>query len=361
MTPREIHIAIDLGLQKLGSFAYDNIKPEYIDYAFNRMGDQYLMEKTTRALNPKESGFEDNITRLSTIRELVTESTLTVYNNTSRAQFSYLPHNYFSFIEAEGQVYSSCTDSAIVTQTVSSPTYYAVIPFNVTNFTTPPNPFLQTKIYKVTNTVPLEIFDFSDYAPNGLTDLEEIFTVKNKILTEINRRSDMKVYWESYNGLFFPNCLIFTSTDTVVGANAIRIDYTSVLTATSFFTTVAGTTINTATEPYNNKQAFCRLISNEEAYHLLAHPFGTTSPISPIITIFGDKVTIFINERFILKSLTFKYIRKPRRLNLPLNQSYEIQDPRALEKIIDMTVEYLAATIESQGYQALAIENQQRD
>jgi uroporphyrinogen-III decarboxylase len=48
-------------------------------------------------------------------------------------------------------------------------------------------------------------------------------------------------------------------------------------------------------------------------------------------------------------------------MSLPLNQSYEIQDIRALEKIIDMTVEYLSATIESQGYQALTLENQQRD
>jgi hypothetical protein len=94
---------------------------------------------------------------------------------------------------------------------------------------------------------------------------------------------------------------------------------------------------------------------------MLAHPFGTTSPDSPIINIVGDRIIAHTNERFILKGLTLKYIRKPRKMSLSLNQSYELQDSRAIAKIIDMTVEYLSATIESQGLQALTIQNQQRD
>jgi hypothetical protein len=124
MTPREIHIAVDLGLQKLGSFAYDNIKAEYIDYVFNRMGDQYITEKTTRRNDPKQAGFEDNITRLSTIQELITESSITVFNQTTnRRQYSLLPFNYLSFVEAEANILASCTNDAVVLMLILQSTY----------------------------------------------------------------------------------------------------------------------------------------------------------------------------------------------------------------------------------------------
>lgn len=359
MTPREIHIAIDLGLQKLGSFAYDNIKPEYIDYVFNRMGDAYISDKTTRRNDPKQAGFEDNITRLSTIRELVTETNLIAFNGSN--QFSILPVDYFSFVEAQAPLTYSCSSSPIIFTTSPVSEYVATLSFKKSDFGSPtPNPFSATKIYKVINTTPVEIFDFSDFS-TGLNDLDEIFTVINKALDEINRQSNLKIYWEKYRGEYYPDQFIFVSNDDAFLNQGMKVEYTAILNSSSTFSNTPFTKFNTATGNISTRNSFCRLVSNEEIYHLLNHPFGTTNLESPLITIFGDTIVIFRDERFILNELILKYIRKPRRMSLNLNQSYEIQDTRAVQKIIDMTVEYLSATIESQGYQALTLENQQRD
>lgn len=364
MTPREVHISIDLGLQKLGSFAYNNIKPEYIDYVFNRMGYQYIIEKTTRRDDPRQAGLEDNITRLSTIQELIDEVSLIVFNNViNKKQFSVLPQDHFSFVEAQGDVVFSCTDDALTFTTSPVSEYLTTLSFKISDFGSPDStPFSDTKIYKVINTTPVEIFDFSDFS-TGLSDVEEIFTVKNKILTEINRtQSNLKVYWELYKGNYYPDQLIFVSNDNAFVGQGMKIEYTSILNSSSSFTnTVYAKVVDGSGENFDSKDSYCRLLSNEEVYHVLNHPFGTTSPESPIITINKDQITIYINERFILKGLTLKYIRNPREMNLSLNQSYGIQDPRALGKIIDMAIQYLHATIESQGYQAMALENQQRD
>lgn len=362
MSPREIHIAIDLGLQKQGSFAYDNIKPEYIDYVYNRMADQYMIDATTLKLNEKGTGFEDNTTGLSTLQELITEAELIVFNNVAnKKQFSVLPHNYFSFIEAGATVGATCNTSPVAFTTTAVNEYISTVSFKTSDFSAyPTNPFSQTKIYKVINTVPIEIFDFSDFS-TGLSSIDEIFTVVNKIVDEINlTQSNIKVYWQTYKGVFYPEKFIFVSNDAAFSGQAMRIAYTNSLQSTVNFTTNAYSKVNTLT---NGSEIFnaCRLISSEEVFHLLANPFGTTSPDSPIITISNGLVTIFIDKRFILKGLTFKFIRKPRRMNLPLNQYHELQDSRAVQKIIDMSVEYLLASIESQGFQAMAIENQQRD
>lgn len=359
MTPREVHIAIDLGLQKVGSFAYSNFKPQLIDYAFNRMGDAYITEHTTRRNNPQQAGLEDNISRLSNIRELITEISLPVYlisSKLNKEQETYIPVDFLSFVEAQGDVIFSCTNSDVVYTTSPANIYHAPVSFKISDFGTPPTPpFSQVKVFKIINTTPVEIFDFSDYS-TGLSDIEEIFTVQNLIVQEINRtQSNLKAY------IFPPDEIMFESIDDSFDTQGIRIAYTNLLSNTTTFIKAARTTPNEGNNNSDSKDSYCRLVSNEELYHLINHPFGTTSPESPIITIQGDRIAISINKRFILKTLTLKYIRKPRRMNLPLNQSYEIQDERVLAKIIDMTVEYLAATIESTGYQALTIENQQRD
>lgn len=360
MTPREVHIGIDLGIQKLGSFAYDNIKPEYIDYAFNRMGDDYILKRTGKIFNPKQSGFEDNINNLTTVRELVTETSLSVYNINSKRQFCFLPHDYFSFIEAEATLVSSCTSADIQYNTTTESKAVAVVSFKTSDFSSYPTaPFSQTKIYTIINTSPNLVFNFADFS-TGLTDIEEIFTVKNKILEELNRTSNLKVYWEQYNDKYYPNSLIFVGDSSLIN-QAIKVNYTDSLSSIVNFTTVNYTKVSSTTGKTIESTVYCRLISNEEAYHLISHPFGTTSSDSPVITIVNDKIVVYTNKRFILKGLSLKYIRKPRRMNLPLNQSYEIQDPKAVEKIIDMTAAYIAGVLESQGYQALAIENQQRD
>ncbi len=325
------------------------------------MGDQYITDKSAKRLDLKQIGFEDNTTRLSELREIITEVTFNPLIESVKRQYNILPWDYLTFLEAEGEVYYSCTNTDLEFTTTTAPEYIATSSFKTSDFGSPTStPFSAVKLYKVIATVPTLIFSFSDYS-DGLSDIDEIFTVKNKLIHEVNKLSNIKAYWERYRDLYYPDRFIFVSTDATFASNAMRLDYTVTPSAVNTFVTTNYTKVLAGTEAFDTRDSFCRLISSEEVSHLLSNPFGTTSSSSPIISIIGDKLISYINKRFILKGLTLKYLRKPRRMSLPLNQSYEIQDIRALEKIIDMSVEYLLATVQSQGYQMMAAENMMKD
>lgn len=361
VTPQEIHIAVDLGIQKLGSYAFDNIKPEYIDLVFNRMGNAFIAEKTSRSLNPRQKGLEDTIIRIDDIQELITSSSLTILNSNTKRQYAILPENFLSYVEAEADVIFSCTNQTVTYITSTVPEYVSVIPFKQSNFGSPPSPpFQYTKVYVVKNTVPIEIFDFADYS-TGLSSIEEIFTVVDKILLEVNRLSNLSVYWEKYRDLYHPQSFIFVSTDSYYSDQAMTIDYTNSLSGSASFGTTNYTKVTTGSGNFDTRYSYCRLYSNEEISHMQSNPFGKSDPTSPIISIYDDQITVWKDERFILKGLDLKYIRKPQRLSLPLNQSYGIRSQKAIDKIIDMTVQYFHAAIQSGSYQTMVNENIIRD
>jgi hypothetical protein len=71
MTVQELHYAIDQGLQKVGSYAYDNFLPDEIDYWLNRAQERFVKDRAFAHSDVKGLGFVANQKRLDDLREIL--------------------------------------------------------------------------------------------------------------------------------------------------------------------------------------------------------------------------------------------------------------------------------------------------
>jgi hypothetical protein len=106
MTVQELHYAVDQGLQKVGSYAYDNFLPEEIDYWLNRAQERFIKDRAFSHSDLKQLGFVANQKRLDDLRLIVNND----YTDNTAAQagieFQYydLPANYLYLINVRANI-----------------------------------------------------------------------------------------------------------------------------------------------------------------------------------------------------------------------------------------------------------------
>jgi hypothetical protein len=71
VTVQELHYAVDQGLQKVGSYAYDNFLQEEIDFWLNRAQERFIKDRAFAHSDEKRLGFVANQKRLDDLRELL--------------------------------------------------------------------------------------------------------------------------------------------------------------------------------------------------------------------------------------------------------------------------------------------------
>lgn len=71
-------------------------------------------------------------------------------------------------------------------------------------------------------------------------------------------------------------------------------------------------------------------------------PFFTSSGKTPISEITGNKLVVHGNSSFIVTGVRVDYLKKPRAINLSLNQDCELPE-EFHQAVCDLTVEYFKA------------------
>ena len=71
MTIEEMHIAVNLGVQKIGSFQVDNLLPEEIDHELNMAQRRFIKQRYSTTSNQKGTGFEQSQKRIDDLRTLI--------------------------------------------------------------------------------------------------------------------------------------------------------------------------------------------------------------------------------------------------------------------------------------------------
>ena len=66
-----MHIAVNLGVQKIGSFQVDNLLPEEIDHELNLAQRRFIKQRYSNLSNAKRQGFEQSQKRLDDLRNLL--------------------------------------------------------------------------------------------------------------------------------------------------------------------------------------------------------------------------------------------------------------------------------------------------
>jgi hypothetical protein len=120
MTISEMHTAVDLGLQKVSSYQYDNFLPQEIDFFLNKMQDRFIKDVFSKWGDNKRLGFEAIQKRLDDIRMLITKAESS-FGQSSYEDFASLPDDYCYAVNLRANIYKeNCGKSQATTSSTES-------------------------------------------------------------------------------------------------------------------------------------------------------------------------------------------------------------------------------------------------
>ena len=355
MTTQEIHIAIDMAIQNINSNVRTALQPEEKDFLFNAAAFRFVKARTNPKSNPKQEGFQNTVKRYEDLDELIVRTNLPLLVYDSEQFYAQIPPDCYTIIEESGlRVSLKRTDCGAKFSDYTVGTNiqnYIVYPFPMTNNTNYADyelKFGTDSIFKLSN---------YPYYATGLNDPELRFEIINEILHIIQQStpSGVTVYWEQWNGEYFPNSLIF------VGYSGVTLNLTQVLNTVS--TVYNNTTLVKSNYIFSNPNILpvnatktvkspSRLVKTAEVWNINRHPFWRTKWDSPVCTLDSNVLFVTHQERFICDSIELTYIKNPRKINLHLNITSEFSDDRVLEIVDQLAVDY-AARVQQPNYPQL--------
>ena len=344
MTVQEMHIGIDLLLQKVNSDFISSISKEEKDWFLNDETLRFVKQRINRLSNDKREGDQDTQKRYDDLKALITTRTLPVFIRDTKSVFSYLPSDYIGLKNDRSFTKNLCGAPYAVTTSNSNLYYIAYkLPTDASKYLN-----MVLKINGVT------IFDSATYVPfvTGLTNIKQKFEYIDFII-EAMRANGFEAKYENYIDLFRRESIIITSS----GAMSLDAKYGADASIITNSTTIVNVKVETITgvEEHEN-----RLTKTEDIYKILPLSFGTTIYHSPLSTLERDKINVYHNQKFIMSSVKIDYIRKPHKINLILNQGCELDENVHVE-IVDNVAKRIAGVVKSESYPNLINENSSKE
>jgi len=333
MTALEMHIEIDLSLQKLKSNYYRNLLPSEKDWILNKSVDRFIKDRIRQ--DTDSLGFDATEIDLDALRTLVVLDrdlpSFQIENDATRAE---LPGDYNFLIDDFSYTVPSTdlANYAAANQFVSTPVYMYFFPILASSLS--PNPYQSMSLKLASNNV------FNVSGLTGLQSAAETFTVRDYIMNQLwsNRPVGVDFYWERCMGVYMPNTIIALSNSAQVGTNTITIDGV-VTNATSTNFNQSYVPVISAGTLVNN-----RLVRGHYRSNLRMSVFAQASNVSPISAVSGNQIKVYHDGKFIVTKLRISYVRKPARISLYLNQNCDLADGFH-QQICDLAVLYMKEMI----------------
>ena len=112
-----MHIAVNLGVQKIASFQVDNFLPEEIDHELNIAMDRFIKQRYNPMSNRYQKGFEQSQKRIDDLRHLIATTTLDTFSD-GEAEFgedslffsdrAALPNDYLFLVNLRASIIDAC-------------------------------------------------------------------------------------------------------------------------------------------------------------------------------------------------------------------------------------------------------------
>ncbi len=332
MNVLEMHIEIDQALQEVNSNATTIIKPHEKDLALIAAEDSFIKSRLRPRKNGLE-GFEVDQVYADDIQTLYTHKKVKCfYDEDLERPYSILPYDYKFLIKDTSHVLTD-KNSKFVSGVSTNTKNINVLKFETSAEETEPYTALKITVNNVVQ------FDITDFISVPLGYKEDKFILVNLIMKTLNK--NYEVYWETYDGDYYPDSFIFVSDTSIT--TTILVD--SVLKAGTIST--KNYKVYTASEKdfIKNNRTYKSNNVDEIIYN---NYFYKTCPTSPVSVLANNKLSIFVDNRFIVNFLTVYYVRKQRRISLMLNQSSELPESTHLQ-ICALAVEKLKKNLNSRN------------
>jgi len=397
MTVEEMHIAVNLGVQKIASFQADNLLAEEIDYELNTAVRRLISQRYNMQGNKYRRGFEQSQKRLDDLRHLVEDYTT---QNSSYMGIGYtsrtngnidiyrykFPNDYMFLINVLSEVTYNCRKEAIpvtegyvykeylkISLTTPQPGYkiqeilvagdsgapesviygqeglsydYLIGPYYGSNI----NPSLSNNDSYTDRYFDTVATDSPPADGNELY-LERVYTVEGQGFGQFD--GSALVDWaaglgeeinpDDYTGAYAIIRWVNPSTlETLEQVSNIAPNVTYVLTRTAAVGFPADPEIRIS-------RTNCKFSQQDDIYAILDDPFNSTSPTGILYTVQETFLDLYTNNSFIPNSVQVKYIRKPAQISRRFGVGCELPE-HTHHEIVEMAVKSILEGFESPRY-----------
>jgi hypothetical protein len=333
MNIRELHIRVQTQLQLIGAYVYGQIREPEMDLLIH----QALINTITKYYNKyksgEKSGFSSNTQNLAALQGYQKEETIQCYTLTNNIVYGNLPYDYMLPIREEAKTSYNCIGLSRASQ-VSS---FKIAKISIAEYTSPVPLAYYYDNFKIkfdTSTV----FDFNNYR-NLQAELESSdakFYLINLILEVLNDRSDCKVYWEYFQGEYYPNQLIIT---TFNAYSSVNLEYHDPLLDFAFPFVTSTRSLYVPINSFSDVQiSDIRLVSSEEIVKKRQNPYEKTNFKSPLAEIYRNRIFLDCDTSFFVREVKLVYIKKPIMPNYYLNNNLESNNELFISDVIEETL-----------------------
>ena len=363
-----MHIAVNLGVQKIASFQVDNLLPQEIDHELNSAMDSFIKQRYSPMGNKYRDGFEQSQKRIDDLRALVVDSRVKCfYGGTTITGFNVdrapLPNDYMFLVNAVGDTFYNCHIPIVFENAVLS---YKPVSVPLTPTTNPG--WILTRITAggtslISNAAGMDLpylLNKQNYNQSFIANIAPAMSdpafgqlVSTSLTTD--PAYDMEEWAASeLTPTSDSNTLVLLLSGSVADLD-IKAIWTNPLNAaqTEEATSVQPATVTVTYRTYKDagtrQKEKMSYVQHDDLYALLDDPFNTTSYDKIKYTIQENFIDVHSDDSFFTTFVNIKYIRQPKRMDSILNIGCELS-PHTHEEIVEMTVQSILEAISDPRY-----------
>tara|TARA_R110002074_G_scaffold1263_1_gene7573 strand:+ start:12205 stop:13338 length:1134 start_codon:yes stop_codon:yes gene_type:complete len=366
MTIEEMHIAVNLGVQKIASFQADNLLSQEIDHELNTAMEAFIKQRYSPLGNKYRDGFEQSQKRIDDLRALVVDARMKCfYNGTSITGFDVdrapLPNDYMFLVNAFSDSYYDCTNAITYnTQTLT----YNVLKLSLT----PPTGYTGwiltgishggTPIISNANGMDLEyLLNKQNYDQDFITNIAPAmsdpdlatessaalaeYSVEELAMSEITPTSDSNTFVLLLTGLLTGDAITTIWTNPIDATQGQEVTYPQ--------PTASNVTYRTYSNAGTQQREKMSYVQHDDLYTLFGDPFNTTSYNKIKYTVQENFIDVHSDNTFFTTFVNVKYIRQPKRMDSVLGVGCELA-PHTHTEIVEMSIKSILEAISDPRY-----------
>lgn len=371
MTVNEMHIAVNLGVQKIASFQVDNLLPQEIDHELNLAMTRFVKQRYSAMSNRYGRGFEQSQKRIDDLRTLVVEHTgITSYQGVvfnSNYSDIYIdrytfPLDYLFLVSVRAKVEYECNTN-IQSSIDTTETTTDVVKVNLTP---PQSGYYITDIYgydtsgnlvQLTNSSSNEITH--DILVNSENYFHGIIPMTNFPYEESLGTSVHISPIADSNSIFLMNPAGWSSASFgSSGGQFVEVRWTNGDGA--YLTTYSDTreTYILTNRTYaggSTRISLVKFAQHDDILYMLDDPFNRVDYKTPLYTIEENYIDVHTDNEFVVPEVTIKYIRRPDDISIINGIGCELPEHTHTE-IVEMTIKSILEGIQDPRYQTQTME-----
>lgn len=348
LSAKEMNIYVTQGLQREGSHRKDKQLDQAIDLALN-LAQTRLIEYRLKPDNLAPHKFEINQKYVADIQTLIkVDQELAIYFNGVRS-YAYLPYDFSYLLSDKSTVVDQCEGAFTNSINNAAKERIIALPFASASSNAP---FFQNIAISISNSGGTQNKTVFNNFEGFATQDEKVFLVD--YIIDAFKSLGVEAYWENYKNFYQADTFYIVSRDLVTTAS-LTVDNTAAqaVTTDNTISTFTGTQTGTVAVNRDTKADFFDIAAYVSKYH-------KSIPTSPLASMTSNNIVVVgEDKRFLVSKIFVNYIRKPKRINLALNQGSELS-ATTHQAICDLAVLILRKQLDDVNFPLEVQDSEQR-